>query len=81
LKAVFDARAGSGYDDDVARRYHFPSRYLGDAQRALGDWIVYREPRRGGGREGYVAIARVVRIEPDPTRPGHSYAWVADYLR
>jgi putative restriction endonuclease len=80
VKAVFDTRAGSGYDDDVARRYHFPNRYLQEAQRALGDWIVYREPRRGGGREGYMAVARVVRIKPDPTKPDHSYAWVANYL-
>ena len=80
MKAVFDTRSGSGYDDEVSHRYHFPNRYLPEAQRTIDDWIVYREPRRGGGREGYVAIARVVRIEPDPAKAGHSYAWMADYL-
>ena len=80
MKCVFDTRAGSGYDDDVATRYHFPNRYLAEAQRAVGDWVVYREPRRGGGREGYVAVARMDRIVPDPARAGFSYAYMQDYL-
>jgi putative restriction endonuclease len=80
VKAVFDTRPGSGYDDDIPRRYHFPNRYLAEAQRALQDWIVYREPRRGGGREGYIAVARVVGIERDPADPTHSYASVTDFL-
>jgi putative restriction endonuclease len=37
-------------------------------------------PRRGGGREGYIAVARVVRIDPDPADPMNSYAFVADFL-
>ena len=61
-KGIFDTRSGSGYDDDIVERYHFPNRYLAIAQRFIGDWIVYREPLRGGGRSGYVATARVVRI-------------------
>ena len=80
MKAIFDTRSGSGYDDDITRRYHFPNRYLAEAQRALRDWIIYREPRRGNGREGYVAVGRVVRIKPDSTRPGHSYAFIADFV-
>lgn len=80
MKAVFDTRAGSGYDDDIASRYHFPDRYLAEARRSLGDWIVYREPRRQGGREGYVATARVARIEPDRVKPRHHYAVIDGYL-
>ena len=80
MKAVFDTRPDTGYDDDITCRYHFPNRYLGEAERALGDWIVYRETSKGGGRNGYVAVARVTRIDADPIRPGHSYAYVADYL-
>ena len=80
VKAIFDTKADSGYDDDIIRRYHFPNRYLPDAQRTIGDWIIYREPRRGHGREGYVAVARVIYIEPDRTKPGHSYAFIADFL-
>jgi len=57
VKAIFDTRAESGYDDDIIRQYHFPNRYLGIAKEAVGDWIIYREPRRAGGRSGYVAAA------------------------
>jgi putative restriction endonuclease len=80
MKAIFDTRPESGYDDDITSRYHFPNRYLAAASLALNDWIIYREPRREGGREGYVAVARVKRIEPDPSRPGFSYAFIADFL-
>lgn len=80
MKGIFDTRAGSGYDDEIVSRYHFPNRYLPAAQQCVGDWIVYREPRRNGGRSGYVAVARVTRIEPDHKRRGHSYAFVAGFL-
>ena len=76
MKAIFDTRSDTAYDDDIVRRYHFPNTYLGEARKSVGDWIVYREPRRGGGRQGYVAVARVTRIEQDPSRAGHSYARV-----
>jgi putative restriction endonuclease len=82
LKAVFDVKPGSGYDDDIVRRYHFPARsnYLNVAQAALGDWVLYRESQRNGGRRAYIAVARVVAVEPDPEQLDHAYAYVADYL-
>ena len=79
-KGIFDTRSGSGYDDDPTSRYHFPDRYLPVALSLVGDWVIYREPRRAGGRSGYIAAARVVHVEPDPGTSGHSYARVADYL-
>ncbi|SMF82146.1 putative restriction endonuclease [Tistlia consotensis] len=80
MKGVFDTREGSGYDDDRARRYHFPSRYRSAVEQLVGRWILYREPRREGGRQGYVAAARVRGIVEDPKRPGHAYALMGDYL-
>ena len=80
MKGVFDTRPLTEYDDDVSRRYHFPNRYLAEAERTLNDWIIYREPRRGNGREGYVAVARVDSIHTDPSDSGRSYAYVHDYL-
>ncbi len=82
MKAVFDTKPNSGYDDEIIRRYHFPtqSNYMAVARDAVGDWIVYREPQRNGGRRAYIAVARVARIEPDPVRPNHAYAIMADYL-
>lgn len=79
-KGIFDTRSGSGYDDDPTSRYHFPDRYLPVARTLVGDWVIYREPRRDGGRSGYVAVARVVHVEPDPGTPSNSYARVADYM-
>jgi putative restriction endonuclease len=80
MKAVFDTRPGSGYDDEIQTRYHFPDRYLDEARKAIDDWIVYRASRRGGGKIGYFAAARVVGIDPDVRLPGHSYARMADFL-
>ena len=82
VKAVFDVKPGSGYDDDITRRYHFPARsnYLDAARNAVGDWVLFREPQRNGGRRAYIATARVIGVEPDPERVDHYYANVADYL-
>ena len=82
MKAVFDTKPNSGYDDEIVRRYHFPiqSNYLAAANAAIGDWIVYREPQRNHGRRAYIAVARVMRIEPDPARSDHAYAIMNDFL-
>ena len=72
MKAIFDTRPDTGYDDDHIRRYHFPNRYLGEARESVGDWIVYRVPRRGGGRKRYVGRA-VHRISV--TRSSRTAGW------
>ena len=86
-KAVFTTKVDPTYDDLPEERYHFPRTYLRQAQAAVGDWIVYYEPRRGsadlssrGGRQAYFATAKIDRIEPDPIRADHFYAFVSDYL-
>lgn len=79
MKVILDTRPGSGYQDTI-ERYHFPSRYLSIAREAVGDWAIYYEPSREGGRRAYVAVARIERIVPDPMRPGHHFAVMADYL-
>lgn len=82
MKAVFDVKPGSGYDDDITGRYHFPTRsdYLAAAHDAVGYWVLFRESRRNGGRRAYVAVARVVAVEPDGSDPRHHYAFLTDYL-
>lgn len=65
-KGVFVHRADSKYDDVPEEQYQFPKRYLKRAQHFDKDWIVYYEPRGGGGRMGYTSIAKVERIVPDP---------------
>jgi putative restriction endonuclease len=80
VKGIFDTKANSGYDDEIMRRYHFPPQYRKVAEELIGDWIVYREPRRNGGRRAYIAVGRVLQIDADPERDGYSYALIGDYL-
>ena len=65
------------YKDLPERLYHFPRTYLNYVQQAVGDYIVYYEPRRSsaelssrGGRQAYFAVARVDSVIKDasPTR-------------
>jgi putative restriction endonuclease len=86
-KAVFTTKSVSSYDDLPETRYHFPKTYLKQVERAVGDWIVYYEPRRSsndpgsrGGAQVYFATARLERIIPDQTRADHFYAEVSNYL-
>jgi putative restriction endonuclease len=86
-KAVFTTKVNPTYDDDPMFRYHFPRTYLNQAQRAVGDWIVYYEPRRSsgeqgsrGGRQSYFAIAKLTTIRPDAATPDHFYAYVDEFL-
>jgi putative restriction endonuclease len=67
---VFIHRSDSIYDDKPAERYQFPSPYLGRAQRFIGDYIVYYEPRKVVGTRGYFAFAKVQEIIPDPGTSG-----------
>lgn len=86
-KAVLTTKIEPSYDDLPEERYHFPRAYLRQVEAAVGDWIVYYEPRRAseapssrGGRQAYFATARVTRVAEDPTTPDHFYAYVSDYL-
>lgn len=84
--AIFTASESSAYDDLIEKRYHFPRTYLRQAEEAVGDWIIYYEPRRttgpnsATGRQAYFATARVDSITPDPNRPDHYYAHVGGFL-
>jgi putative restriction endonuclease len=83
-KAIFTVKAGSGYDDRPEEFYHFPSTYLNQVRAAVGDHIIYYEPRRStgpdSGRQSYFATARVTAVVEDRTRPDHYYAQISDYL-
>ncbi|EJC80186.1 hypothetical protein Rleg4DRAFT_1800 [Rhizobium leguminosarum bv. trifolii WSM2297] len=79
MKGIFDTKRDSGYKDDIAFRYHFPKPYRHIAESLVGEWIIYREPQRNGGRRAYVATAKVVAIHDDPEDPSHAYAVMAQY--
>lgn len=87
VKAVLTTKVDPTYDDLPEARYHFPRTYLNQVRAAIGDWVIYYEPRRStgdmssrGGRQAYFATARVHSVEPDPTSPDHFYAYVDSYL-
>src|SRR5258706_12419997 len=77
--AVFTAKLDPGYDDILEERYHFPKQYLGRISKTVGDFIIYYQSRRGGGEMIYFAMARVLRVDPDPARRDHFYAHMTDY--
>ncbi len=80
MKGVFEISGTSRYDDLITERYHFPNQYLRHARACVGDWILYRETGAAGGKKAYIAVAKVVTIDPDPVDPTHYYARVSDYL-
>ena len=75
-KGVFVTGSHSIYGDVPKDYYRFPSNYLVAAQRMVGQWIVYLEPRRAGGR-GYFAVAKIDKIVPDPATAGMYLAMIA----
>jgi putative restriction endonuclease len=77
-KLVLTHKAASRYDDEPGHRYHFPKTYLGFMKRGAGDFCLYYEPLRGGGRAAYTAMARVSDVTRDPAMPGHYYAWIEE---
>lgn len=86
-KAILTTKVDPTYDDLPEQRYHFPRSYLRQVEAAVGDWIVYYEPRRSngdaasrGGRQVYFATARISTIIPDPSLPDHFYALIEEYL-
>lgn len=84
--AVFIASESSVYDDLVEERYHFPRTYLRQVEAAIGDWIVYYEPRRTSGpnsatgRQAYFAMAQVAAVIDDTRLPDHFYALMRGYI-
>src|SRR5258707_6628289 len=86
-KAVFTTKVTPSYRDLPEVRYHFPRTYLNQARQAVGDYIVYYEPRRSsaelssfGGRQSYFGVARVTAVVEDTEIADHYYALVDDYL-
>ena len=86
-KIIFTTKNSSSYDDRPEEYYHFPSTYLNQARNAVGDHVIYYEPRRSstndssrGGQQAYFATARLNEIVEDRRRAGHYYAIVSGFL-
>src|SRR5260370_39444212 len=86
-KAVFTTKVTPSYDDLPEVRYHFPRTYLNQAKQAVGDHIVYYEPRRSsvdlssfGGRQSYFGVARVTAVVVDDKLGEHPHPTLGGYL-
>ncbi|MEM9630380.1 MAG: HNH endonuclease [Pseudomonadota bacterium] len=80
MKAVFDTKPTSVYDDDQTEHYQFPRRYLNTVTQCIGDWVVLRRPRADGGNLAYFAVAKIGAVEPDQNDAAMSYARYADFM-
>lgn len=85
--AILTTKITPSYSDIPERQYHFPKTYLRQVERALGDFIVYYEPRRSsadafsiGGRSAYFALARIIQVVEDPQLKDHYFAYMDSYL-
>jgi putative restriction endonuclease len=81
MKAVFDTKPTSIYNDEQSKHYQFPRRYLNIVKQCEGDWVVLRRPRADGGNLAYFAVAKISAVEPDPDDAAMSYARFADFLQ
>lgn len=86
-KAVLTTKIMPSYKDLPEVMYHFPKTYLRQVNSAIGDWIVYYEPRREdsspdgrAGRQCYFATAKVTHVKEDPVLKDHYYALVDNYV-
>ncbi len=86
-KIILTTKVSSSYNDRPEEFYHFPNTYLSQARSAVGDFLIYYEPRRlsvadssRGGRQAYFATARVDEIVEDRSRADHYYARVSGFL-
>jgi putative restriction endonuclease len=86
-KAIFTTKVTPSYDDRPEEYYHFPASYLNQVRGAIGDYVIYYEPRRSsaddssrGGRQAYFGSARVDNVVEDKSRPNYFYAFLSQYL-
>ena len=86
-KAILTTKADPAYDDLPECRYNFPRTYLRTIEAAVGDDIIYYEPRRPsaelssrGGRQSYFATARVTGVRRDSRKEDSFYADISGYL-
>ena len=80
MKAIFDAKPESRYNDDLTRHYQFPSRYLNLVKQCVDDWVILRRPRDGGDL-AYFATVQISDVEPDMKQEDMYFARFSDYIQ
>lgn len=81
MKAIFDSKPTSIYDDEVTSHYQFPSDYDHLVEACIGDRVIFRQPREGGGDMAYFASAIVSEIVPGAPGSNGSYAHLTDFMQ
>lgn len=79
-KVVLMQSLVSSYSEEPGRTYYVPKRWVKAAAEALGDLCLFYEPRAGGGRLAYCAVAEVRALRPRSDAPGDFVADLANYL-
>ena len=86
-KAILTTKIRPSDDDLPELRYHFPRIYVNQVRQAVGDEVIFYEPRRPDdaasgqdGRQAYFALGRVAAVTEDTRRPDHYCALIDDYL-
>lgn len=80
VRAVFQHKPASVYDDVPWAHYEFPRRYLSTVEATVGDLIIYYLPGKVPGRRdvmNYQAAARVEAVRSSPNVHDWYYAIIA----
>ncbi|MHA6287810.1 HNH endonuclease [Maricaulis sp. CAU 1757] len=79
-KVVLMQSVESSYSEVPGRTYYVPRRYVKAAREAIGDLCLFYEPRAGGGRLAYFAVAMVSALQALPHSSGDFVATINGYL-
>jgi putative restriction endonuclease len=79
-KVVLMQGVSSSYEEVPGRTYYVPKRLANAAHEAVGDLCLFYEPRAGGGRLAYLAIAQVQSVDKRPDGSGDSLATLVNFL-
>ena len=77
--AIFVHKPDSPYDDSETQ-YHFPKTYLNRVRDTEGDRIIYYGTCEGQEGRFYKAVAKVVRVLPDPHPKDLYFADMVEHL-
>jgi hypothetical protein len=77
-KAILNCSPYSGYENRLPHEYHFRQRHRGDINMCYQDDVIFYELGHRGGRQGYVATAKLWRLQASE-KMGHYFAILTDY--
>lgn len=79
-KVVLMQSVESAYTEVSGKTYFVPKRLVKAATEAVGDLALFYEPRAGGGRLAYLAVAQISDLQSMPDGSGDCIAHLSNYL-